>query len=90
MTDAGTPTTRSNPLAVTAVALGILGLVGQLFWWALVPGVVALLAAALGFIARRKASAGASGAALAAWGLSLGLLAILVNIVLIILDPGAT
>lgn len=85
MGDKEMQTTSSNPLAVTSLVLGIIGALGQVVFWIYIPGVLALLAVLFGFRARRRASAGAARGTMATWGLSLGVLGVVANLVLGIL-----
>ena len=83
MADAQLETTRWNPLALASLVLGILGVLGQVVFWAIIPGVLAVVAAVLGFRSRGGSAAGAARAA-ATWGFRLGVVGITANIVLLV------
>jgi len=71
---------QRNTVAIVAVVLSALGLVGAIVFWLGVPTLLALAGLVTGYVARRRSPEGARAAT---WAIALGLLALVANIALI-------
>jgi hypothetical protein len=76
---------RSNWLAVVGFILAVVGLLGAIVFWLGFPPLCALAGAILGWFGLRRASEGAGREGLAKAALVIGVIAVVVNVLLVII-----